>query len=358
MTENVASSAEPISTISGVSTAAGIPAYVPRFNRARPVIAVVAENHFTELTDYVIPYGVLSESGVAEVFAIATQDGPIRMLPALRIEPQTTISAFDTQFPEGADYVVVPAVMRNKDATLLGWISAQAQKGATLIGVCDGVWVLANAGLLNGRKGVGHWFSFKRLEKKFPDTKWLRNTRYVADGNVITTTGVTASIPVSVALVEAIAGQDKAVSLAQRIGIQSWGAEHPSEQFKLSAKHLFTALTNWLPFWSHKTIGIPIQTGIDEIALSLVADTYSRTYRSKAFSLSPDDSPVTTKRGLRVLPDRVQNVGKAVDRVVKLRPDLPPVLSLDATLQEIEQLYGSDTAAFLALQLEYPRYPS
>ncbi|MGF1524751.1 MAG: hypothetical protein ACFBSF_20690 [Leptolyngbyaceae cyanobacterium] len=49
-----------------------IPAYVPRFNRERPVIAVVAENSFTEPTDYVIPYGVLSASDVAEVWAIAS----------------------------------------------------------------------------------------------------------------------------------------------------------------------------------------------------------------------------------------------------------------------------------------------
>lgn len=78
MTENIASSAGLTSSPPpAVLTATGIPVYVPRFNRTKPVIAIVAENTFTELTDYVIPYGVLSESGVAEVFAIATQNGPI-----------------------------------------------------------------------------------------------------------------------------------------------------------------------------------------------------------------------------------------------------------------------------------------
>ncbi|MEM9907593.1 MAG: DJ-1/PfpI family protein [Cyanobacteria bacterium P01_D01_bin.44] len=219
-----------------------IPDYIPRFARAKPVIAVVAENSFTELTDYIVPYGILAESGVAEVFAIATTPDPIRMLPALRFKPQATIAEFDSRFPKGADYVIVPAVMRQKDPTLLGWVCAQAEKGATLVGVCDGVWVLANAGLLKGRKSVGHWFSFNRLKKKFPDTEWLRNTRYVADGNVITTTGVTAAIPVSVALVGAIAGQDQAAALAQRIGIQSWGTGHQSEQFKLKPQHILIAL--------------------------------------------------------------------------------------------------------------------
>ncbi len=353
-TGKVAFKTEPSSPPQVASTASDIRAYTPRFNRAKPVIAVVGENSSTEVTDYVIPYGVLSESGVAQVFALSTQEGPIRMLPALRIEPQATVSEFDSQFPEGADYVIVPAVVRKQDPTLLAWVNKQAEKGATIIGVCDGVWVLANAGLLDGRKSVGHWFSFKSLESKFPETEWLRNTRYVADGNVITTTGVTASIPISVALVEAIAGRDQAALLAQRIGIQSWSAEHQSEPFKLRAKHIFAAAVNWLSFWSHEDIGIPINNGVDEISLALVADIYSRTLRSKAFSLSPSDDPVTTKRGLAILPDRVQSAEKAVDRTVELQKDLPPTLSLDRTLQEIKQLYGSGSAALITLQLEYP----
>lgn len=355
MTRNDASGAESISTTQPGSTTSSLPVYVPRFDRVKPVVAVVAENTFTELTDYVIPYGVLSESGVAQVLAIAITDEPIRMFPALRLKPQATVSEFDSRFPEGADYVIVPAVFRKEDPALLEWVNAQAAKGATIIGVCDGGWVLANAGLLKGKKGVGHWYSFSKLAKTFPNTEWLRNTRYIADGNVITTTGVTASIPVCVALVEAIAGRDRAASLAQTMGIQSWGAEHQSERFKLKPKHLFTALTNRLSFWSQETIGIPITQGVDEIVLALIADSYSRTYRSKAFSLHSSDDPVTTKRGLVVLPDKVQGVGKAVDRTLQLQSDRPPVLSFDATLREIEQRYGSGSAEFVALQLEYPR---
>ena len=63
---------------------AQLPGYQPRFNRSQPVIAVVAENGYTELTDYVVPYGVLRESGVAQVWALATQAGPVRLFPALR----------------------------------------------------------------------------------------------------------------------------------------------------------------------------------------------------------------------------------------------------------------------------------
>lgn len=318
------------------------------------MIAIVAENTFTELTDYVVPYGILSESGVAQVRMIAMKAKPIRLFPALSLEPQATVAEFDAQFPEGADYVVVPAVMRQKDLALLEWIRRQANQGATIVGICDGAWVLANAGLLNGRKATGHWFSFKKLAKQFPQTEWQRDRRYVADGNVITTTGVTASIPVCIALVAAIAGQEQAASLAQSLGVQDWSAQHPSQQFQLRAKHILTALTNKLALWSQQDIGIPIDAGVDEVALALVADAYSRTYRSKAFSLAASNQRVMSKRGLAIRPDKVQSAAQPVDRTVELQSDRPPVALFNVALQEIEQRYGSNTAAFVALQLEYP----
>jgi transcriptional regulator GlxA family with amidase domain len=85
--------------------------------------------------------------------------GPIQLMPALRIEPQATLAEFDARFPDGADYVIVPAVHEPDDATLVGWVRAQARKGAVIVGVCDGVWVVANAGLLNGCRAAGHWFA-------------------------------------------------------------------------------------------------------------------------------------------------------------------------------------------------------
>lgn len=331
-----------------------LPPYVPRCDRAKPVIAVVGDNHFTELTDYVVPYGVLSESGVAQVCAIATHAGPMRMFPSLRVVPQATIAEFDAQFPEGADYVVVPAVARSKDAVLLAWVNQQAEKGATIVGICDGVWVLAQAGLLDGRQGVGHWFSMKRLAKKFPATQWLRNTRYVGDGNVITTTGVSAAIPVSVALVEAIAGRDRAAELAQRMGIQDWGTEHQSDQFTLNARHIFTAVTNWLSLWSHESIGISIDDEFDEVLLALLVDAYSRTFRSKVVLLTPANYPIASRHGLVIQPNNAHRTDAKPDRIIELPNHRPSVLAFDAALQEIEQVYGSATASFIALQLEYP----
>jgi putative intracellular protease/amidase len=138
----------------GSEGSAGVPPHVPRFGRTRPVVAVVGENRFTELTNYVVPFGVLQASGVADVVALGTQAGPMQMFPALKFQPRGTVAEFDARVPEGADYVIVPAVHHTDDAALLSRVSSQAAKGATIVGVCDGVWVLANAGLLKGHQAV------------------------------------------------------------------------------------------------------------------------------------------------------------------------------------------------------------
>lgn len=330
-----------------------IPPYQARFGRSEPVIAVVGVNSFTEVTDYIIPYGVLTESKIANVVALATQPGTIQMFPALKIEPHSTTSDFDLQYPEGADYVFVPAVHHSNDPTLIQWLVEQAEKGTTIIGVCDGAKVLANAGLLKGKKAVAHWYSLNDLSQEFIETRWFNDARYVADHKIITTTGVTASIPVSVALIEAIAGNEKATSVATSLGIKSWGAEHRTDKFKLSIKHIFTAASNWLSFWSKDKIGIPVTEGIDEIALALTADPFSRTYKSKAYSVSDSNEAILSKRGLKILPDLDSAKENKLDYVIELDGDMSPVDALDTALVNIQKEYGKNTAKWVSLQLEY-----
>lgn len=332
--------------------------YRPRLGRSKPLVAIVAENYYTELTDYVLPYGVLSAAGVAEVRALATQPGPIRMFPApMNVEPQATTARFDQEHPEGADYVIVPAVHKDDDPALLAWVKAQAAKGATLVGVCDGVWVLARAGLLDGRRATGHWYSRDDLRKKFPQVQWQQNLRYVEDRRVITTTGVSATIPVSLALVEAIAGTERATQLARELGGagMSWTAQHPSERFQMSWRHKLTIGGNAIAFWSHEDVGIPVDQGVDEIALALKAEVYSATYRSTALAVAPRAGPITSRRGLSLIPDRV--MGTDAPRRMLSPPDATePLLALDQALKGIATDYGPRTAAWVALQMEYPGY--
>src|SRR5262245_27494980 len=78
--------------------------------RARPVIAVVAANAGTETTDYLVPFSVLARSGVGDVAALSAEPGPVTLMPALAVRTRETIAQFDGRVPDGADYVIVPAL--------------------------------------------------------------------------------------------------------------------------------------------------------------------------------------------------------------------------------------------------------
>jgi putative intracellular protease/amidase len=125
--------------------------------RERPLIATIGINDATEATDYLMPYGILRRSNAADVVALATGPGPVTLYPALTVEPQATVAEFDAQHPDGADYVIVPAMSRNDDPAVLEWLRSQAAGGATMIGVCAGATVLAQAGLLDGKRATTHW---------------------------------------------------------------------------------------------------------------------------------------------------------------------------------------------------------
>jgi putative intracellular protease/amidase len=331
-----------------------LPRYEARFGREKPVIAVVAYNPATELTDFVVPYGVLAESGVADVLAVSTSAGPIQTTPTLRFGGHATLREFDIRHPLGADYVIVPNIYKGEDdLPLRAWLREQAAKGSIIVGICDGVPTLAKAGLLEGKRATTHWRTIDRLERENPGTSWLRNTRYVADGRIITTSGVSASIPISIALVEAIAGRERAEALGRTLGATDWSPKHNSVQFRLTPAFFMRALANKTMLWRHEDLGIDVAKGADEIRVALFADAWGRTRRSLAYTVAATGEPVMSRRGLLIYPDRVAGRSPATNRTLALLESVPPVQALDRALEDIASNYDGKTAEFVALTMEY-----
>ncbi|MBC7367480.1 MAG: DJ-1/PfpI family protein [Undibacterium sp.] len=344
------------------STADGsIPAYQARFGRQRPLIAIIGENSGTELTDFAMPYGVLAASGAAEVVTVATQPGVLHMRPTLILQPDVTSDQFDARFPEGADYVIVPAVTKYNDPALVAWVKAQGVKGSTLVSICDGAVVIAATGLMDGRRATAHWASEKVRRKMFPGVNWVADVRYISDGKIISTAGISAALPASLAIVEAIAGRDRAVALATEFGVADWSASHSTAPFRprfgVNLKALITA--NYTNHWFHSTemIGLPVAPGVDEVALAVTADAYSRTGRSMVHALSTSSEPVRTRHGLIVIPDTRANAAHHMDRILPEFDATPSGQWFAKSIDGINQLYGRNTAYGVALDFEYPLIP-
>jgi putative intracellular protease/amidase len=320
--------------------------------RLRPLVAIVGINDATETTDYLLPYGILHRADVANVMTLATQPGPMKLFPVLRVQPQATIAQFDALHPDGADYVIVPAMSRDDDPAVLQWIRAQAAHGAIVIGICAGAKVVAAAGLLDGRRGTTHWYSVSEMLGRHRAIQYVPNRRLVVERGVATTTGITASMPMMLTLIEAIAGRAKAEAVARDLGLAQWDARHDSGAFRLTRPFALTVLRNVLAFWNREQLGLELAPGIDEVSLALVADAWSRTYRSRAVTLARTDDPVSSRGGIAILRDQ-----DAADWPrSRLLPALAqrPAEALDATLEAIAQRYGAATARVVAMQLEYP----
>jgi transcriptional regulator GlxA family with amidase domain len=324
--------------------------------RQRPLVAIIGINNATEVTDYLMPYGILRRADIADVVALATEPGPVTLYPALKVEAQGTIAEFDARNPEGADYVIVPAMSRDDDPTVLAWLKSQAVKGAIIIGVCAGAKVVAEAGLLDGKRATTHWYYLQEMREKHPSIRYVPDRRIVVDGSVATTTGISASMPVSLTLIEAVAGRDKALAVGQDLGLTDWDARHNSDAFKFTRPFALTAIGNTVAFWNHERLGLELQPGVDEVSLALVADSWSRTYRSRAVTFAKTAGPHQTRNGIRIFPDQVARRWPG-EQVVPTLGNQPAAEELDEALKGIAKRYGTRTADFVAMQLEYPRRP-
>lgn len=326
----------------------------PKAGRSRPLVVVVAETAGAETTDFVVPYGVLKDSGVADVRSLSTGAGSIKLTRGLSIMADETIAQFDAREAAGADVVIVPAQVAPKDVTLAKWVRDQAAKGATIISVCEGARVLAHAGLLEGKRAVTHFSAIAGLAKAYPRTTWVRDRRYLQDGAIISTTGVTASIPMSLALVEAIGGHAVAKVTARHFGVESWGSEHVTANFVLGKADYAAAVLAMSEVWTHETIEAPIDNGIDEVSLALQTDAWGRTYRTKVVTTHPGRTAIRSLRGLVILPDAEAEAGR--HRIQS--GSKPAVAKLTEAYAEMGRRYGPGATRLATLGMEYDAPPA
>ncbi|MGE0349055.1 MAG: DJ-1/PfpI family protein [Hydrogenophaga sp.] len=333
-------------------TQAFVRAMKPR-HAGRPVVAVVALNEGTETTDFLLTHAVLQRADVAEVKAVAPRRGRVELFPALQVEVQQDFEGFDRAHPSGADYVIVPAMSNDADPAVTAWLRRQAERGARVVGVCNGTLVVGRAGLLDGRRFAGHWSSRSKVLERHPGSVHVPHQRYLVDRDVATTTGITASIPVALALVEAIGGRDKAATVAAELDADAWSPEHDSTPFALTLRRGASYLLNKAPFRSHAQWGVEVRDGMDDIALALTADAWSRTGRVSVHAESASSDAVALRSGMVLV----------AERPARERPRLPitatmkPLQQLDATLCRIQERFGVSYREWVVLEMEYADAP-
>ncbi|MGH3149582.1 MAG: GlxA family transcriptional regulator [Streptosporangiaceae bacterium] len=195
--------------------------------------------------------------GPAYQIRTASLDGhPVRTSSGLRLTPDQALAFDQALAPDQAMHpdqaladdaghvgyhAAVPDVLlvpggegaRRADPGLVAWLRAHARRVPRLVSVCTGAFLLAEAGLLDGRRVTTHWAYCSALAAQFPQVTVDPDPIFVRDGELITSAGVTAGIDLALALVEDDLGRDAALAIARHLVVF---LRRPGNQAQFSAQ--------------------------------------------------------------------------------------------------------------------------
>lgn len=155
----------------------------------------------------------LSPTGAWYDLVVCTADGaPHPWVPHLPTAGYAEVARADT--------VVVPSTEDldgPQDAELLDALRAAHERGARVASLCTGAFVLAAAGLLDGRAAATHWMHAEELARRYPEVEVRPDVLYVDDGDVLTSAGKTAALDLCLHLVRLDLGAAAATGVARRL---------------------------------------------------------------------------------------------------------------------------------------------
>ncbi|MFW6066993.1 MAG: GlxA family transcriptional regulator [Myxococcota bacterium] len=153
----------------------------------------------------------------------ASMDGrPVKSATPLQLEPCSSIEEV-----ESSDVVIVSAPAADIERAcrehrrLYPWLRARAREGSMIAGVCAGVALLAEAGLLDGLPATTHWGVAESCRRRFPQVRWQPERLLTESGKVLCSGGVYAAVDLSLYLVEKLCGHRVAMETARALLIET-----------------------------------------------------------------------------------------------------------------------------------------
>jgi transcriptional regulator GlxA family with amidase domain len=153
---------------------------------------------------------------VYRVEVLAKKAGPVAMSSGVELVARRAIgtsAAIDT-------LIVCGGIGTNealRDRELIAWLERQPSRVKRFASVCTGALLLAEAGLLDGRRATTHWASCDRLAREYPEVEVVPDAIFVRDGGIYTSAGVTAGIDLALAMVEEDWGREVALGVAREL---------------------------------------------------------------------------------------------------------------------------------------------
>jgi transcriptional regulator GlxA family with amidase domain len=183
-----------------------------------PVVAVIAFDHISPF-HLAVPCVVFGDAHPGtptfELIVCAAEEGPLRTSAGFDIQTHHGLAALAR-----ADIVIVPSwrdPAEKPAAALLAALVAAHERGAWVVGLCVGAYVLAEAGLLAQRQATTHWAYAEDFARRYPNVQLDPDVLYVEDGNLLTSAGTAAGIDCCLHLLRGRYGSEVANKVARRL---------------------------------------------------------------------------------------------------------------------------------------------
>ncbi|TDC84409.1 helix-turn-helix domain-containing protein [Actinomadura sp. 7K507] len=215
------------------------------------LVAFVVYGGF-QVLDLTGPHEVFRSTGRYECLVVGPEAGPVAASGGLSVHAEAGIDDLE---PAGIDTLVVAGGVgvdrARKDAGLVGWVAEAAMGARRVASVCSGALLLAQAGLLDGRRVTTHWGRESQLREEFPGVGVDCDPIFIRDGRVWTSAGVTAGMDLALALVEDDHGRDVAHAVARELVMF---LRRPGSQSQFS-----------VPLWSAQPATDPVRAAVSSV---------------------------------------------------------------------------------------------
>jgi transcriptional regulator GlxA family with amidase domain len=196
-----------------------------------------------EVVDFAGPWGVFEYVITGEdyrqpfkLYTVAASRDPIKVSGGMTIVPGYTYG--DAPAPK---VVVVPAMnIETLAPAALDWLRSAQKETDVMMSVCNGSYVLGEAGLLDGKKATGHHGGYGGL-RVYPNVTVIRGVRYVEDGKIATSGGLTSGMDLALRVVERYFGREVAKRTALHLEYQGTGWMRPTSNAQFATKPVGTA---------------------------------------------------------------------------------------------------------------------
>jgi transcriptional regulator GlxA family with amidase domain len=228
-----------------------------------------------------------SDSEVSEYATevVSPDGGVIRASNGLEIGANRAIGAcrgpIDTLVVVGGRGVAQAIV----DDRLVAWIRSAAQRSRRVTSVCSGAFLLARAGLLDGRSATTHWARCARLARLFPEVTVDPDPIFIRDGNVWTSAGVTAGMDLALALVEDDLGPERAREIARYLVLfvqRSGGQSQFSAQLAAQRpeRDTLVQLASWIADHLGDDLSVPVMAARTSMSVRNFSRRFAQEFGS------------------------------------------------------------------------------